>query len=107
MFSIQDGETHLVSSGTRLALGLKFLIELLKPSLQLLDLGVQFTTQGLLVLNLAIKGAVFLFLALQNLAHLDLVPLKVSDCLLSELQVALDLPFKLLNVSLLLLLALP
>merc|ERR1719341_1368453 len=102
-----QGAASLVSAGTRLALCLKFLIELLKPSLQLLNLGVQLPAKSLLVLDLAIEGAVLLFFALQNLAHLDLVPLKVSDSLLGELQVALDLPFELLNVSLLLLLAFP
>merc|ERR1719454_1360811 len=102
-----QGATSLVSAGTRLALSLKFLIELLKPSLQLLNLGVQLPAKSLLVLDLAIEGAVLLFFALQNLAHLDLVPLKVSDSLLGELQVALHLPLELLNVSLLLLLSLP
>merc|ERR1719193_2169379 len=81
-----QGATSLVSAGTRLALCLKFHIELLKPSLQLLNLGVQLPAKSLLVLDLAIEGAVLLFFALQNLAHLDLVPLKVSDSLLGELQ---------------------
>merc|ERR1719234_852071 len=102
-----QGAASLVSAGTRLALCLKFLIELLEPSLQLLDLGVQLPTQGLLVLNLAVEGTILLFLALQHLAHLDLAPLKVGDGLLSELRVALHLPLQLLDVALLLLLALP
>merc|ERR550539_1079319 len=102
-----QGAASLVSPGTRLALRLKFLIELLEPSLQLLDLGVQLPAQGLLVLHLAVEGAILLFFALQNLAHLDLAPLKVGDGLLSELQVALYLPLELLDVALLLLLALP
>merc|ERR1719239_658997 len=102
-----QGAASLVSPGTRLALRLKFLVELLKPSLQLLDLGVQLPTQGLLILDLAVEGAILLFLALQHLAHLDLAPLKVSDGLLSELQVAFHLPLELLDVALLLLLALP
>merc|ERR1719220_1278201 len=42
-----QGAASLVSPGTRLALCLKFLIELLKPSLEFLDLGVQLPTQGL------------------------------------------------------------
>merc|ERR550539_2284484 len=102
-----QGAASLVSPGTRLAFRLKFLIELLEPSLQLLDLGVQLPAQGLLVLDLAVEGAILLFFALQNLAHLDLAPLKVGDGLLSELQVALYLPLELLDVALLLLLALP
>merc|ERR1719500_1025667 len=80
---------------------------LLKPSLEFLDLGVQLPAQGLLVLDFAVEGAVLLFFALQNLAHLDLVPFKVGDGLLCELQVAFHLPLELLDVSLLLLLALP
>merc|ERR1719239_1231644 len=102
-----QGAASLVSPGTRLALCLKFFIELLKPSLQLLDLGVQLPAQGLLIFNLAVEGAILLFLALQHLAHFNLAPLKVSDGLLRELQVAFHLPLQLLNVALLLLLALP
>ena len=117
---------YLVSPRTGLALSLKFLVKLLltsvsvvaiigfdklrfnlKSSLELLDLGVQLATQCLLVLNLAVEGAVLLLLALQHLPHFDLVPLKVSDGLLGELQVAFDLPLELLDVALLLLFALP
>merc|ERR1719206_1289908 len=97
----------LVSPGTRDAFSLKLLIKLLKSGLQFLDLGVQLPTQGLLILHLPIEGAVLLLLALEHLPHLDLVPLKVSDRLLGELQVALHLPLQLLDVPLLLLLALP
>ena len=79
----------------------------LKSGLQFLDLGVQLPTQGLLILHLPIEGAVLLLLALEHLPHLDLVPLKVGDGLLGELEVALHLPLQLLDVALLFLLALP
>ena len=61
-----------------------------------------FNSYGLLVLHFAVERAILLLLALQDLAHLNLVPLKVDDSSLIELQIDLFLPLELLKVSLLL-----
>ena len=62
--------------------------------------------KGLLVLNLSGNGGDLLVLALDSLAKLRVDPLQVSNCLLSQLEVTLNLPLLLFNVALCLFLTL-
>jgi len=89
----------LLGLGAGLALSLDFLLELLDAGLQLLDLLVELGDQGLLVLELGGDGRDFLVLALDGLLELLLVALEVGHGLLGQLEVTLNLPLGLLNIT--------
>ena len=75
-------------------------------NLKLLDLLGVLGPKGLLILNLSGNRGDLLVLALDSLAELRVDPLKVGNCFLSQLEVALNLPLLLFNVALCLLLTL-
>merc|ERR1719418_222599 len=84
----------------------QLLIQLLEPGLQLLGLlGILGAKSGLVV-NLSGKGAALLVLASSSSLKLTLDAFQVRDGLLGQLEVSLNLPLGLLNISLDLLLAL-
>merc|ERR1719295_395249 len=96
----------LLGLGAVSTLDSQLLVKLLKPGLQLLGLLGVLGAKGGLVVDLGGKSAALLVLASGSSLELALDALKVCDGLLGELQVSLDLPLGLLNVSLHLLLPL-
>merc|ERR1719430_2722203 len=96
----------LLGLGAVATLNSELLIKLLKPGLQLLGLLGVLGTKGGLVVDLGGKSAALLVLAGGGSLELTFDALKVSNGLLGQLQVSLDLPLGLLNVSLDLLLPL-
>lgn len=98
--------TLLLGLSASLAFGFDLLLELFDAGLQFLDLFLVLADKGLFVLQLGGEGRDLLVLALDGLLELLLVALEVGDGLLGELEVTLDLPPLLLNVSAQLLLAL-
>lgn len=89
----------LFGLGARLALGLDLFLELLDAGLELLDLLLELADDGLLVLQLGGQGGDLLVLALDGLLELLLVALQVGDGLLGQLEVALNLPLGLLDIT--------
>merc|ERR1719295_2484321 len=86
----------LLGLGAVATLDSQLLVKLLKPGLQLLGLLGVLGAKGGLVVDLGGKSAALLVLASSSSLELTLDTLKVSDGLLGELQVSLDLllPFK-------------
>merc|ERR1719268_100520 len=96
----------LLGLGAVATLDSQLLVKLLKPGLQLLGLLGVLGAKGGLIVDLGGKSAALLVLASGSSLELSLDALKVSDGFLGELQVSLNLPLGLLNVSLDLLLPL-
>merc|ERR1719430_1750415 len=90
----------LLGLGAVATLDSQLLIKLLKPGLQLLGLLGILGAKGGLIVDLGGKSAALLVLAGGGSLQLSLHALKVGNGLLGELQVSLDLPLGLLNVSL-------
>merc|ERR1719412_1059701 len=85
--------------GTALPLGLKLLLHLLNPGLDLLNGLLDLGHQGLLVLQLAHQARGILLLAANGILQLLPCPLKLRDGLLQDLQLSLDLAPLLLNIG--------
>merc|ERR1719189_1242632 len=96
----------LLSLGPGLSLNDKLLIQLINASLQLLDLLGVLAAKSVLVLNLGADRCKLLLLPHESLLELGPDTLKVRDSLLGQLEVSLNLPLHLLNISLALLLTL-
>merc|ERR1719192_399123 len=96
----------LLSLGTVASLDGQLLVELLQAGLQLLHLLGVLRSKRDLVLDLGGKGAGLLLLASNSLLQLSLDAVKVRHGLLGHLEVTVDLPLGLLDVTLDLLLAL-
>merc|ERR1711962_15631 len=90
----------LLSLGAVLAFDGQLLVKLLKAALELLDLTAVLSTKGLLILDLGSHGRELLLLALDSLSKLAPDALQVSNSLLGQLQVALNLSLDLLNIRL-------
>merc|ERR1719209_2693191 len=90
----------LLGLGAVATLDSQLLVKLLKPGLQLLGLLGVLGAKGGLIVDLGGKSAALLVLPGGGSLQLSLHALKVGDGLLGELQVSLDLPLGLLNVSL-------
>lgn len=89
----------LLGLSARLALGLDFLLELLDAALQLLDLLLELADEGLFIFELGGEGGDLFVLALDGLFEFLFVTLEVGDGFLGKLEVALNLPPLLLDVS--------
>merc|ERR1719461_1274047 len=98
--------TVLLGLGAVVPLHGQLLVELVNAGLQLLHLLGVLGAEGLLVLNLGGNGGDLLVLALHGLTELRVDTLEVSNSLLGELEVSLNLPLLLFDVALGLLLAL-
>merc|ERR1719402_69796 len=96
----------LLRLGAVVALNSQLLIQLLKPSSKLLGLLSILGSQSSLIIDLGSKSATLLVLASSSALQLTLDTLKISNSLLSQLEVSLNLPLALLNISLHLLLTL-
>merc|ERR1719410_1762185 len=94
------------SLGTVASLNIELLIELLNAGHQLLGLLGVLGSKGGLVINLGGQGASLLLLAGDGSKKLSLHTLEVRNGLLGQLEVTLQLPLGLLNISLHLLLTL-
>merc|ERR1719153_780072 len=90
----------LLGLGPVLPLNVQLLVQLLDPGLQLLDLLAVLGTESSFVLDLGRHGHQLLLLPLQSSTKISLDPVKVANSLLSQLEVALDLPLELLHVTL-------
>lgn len=89
----------LLSLGTCLALRFNLLFELFDAGLQFLDLLLELADQRLLILELGGEGRDLLVLALDGLLELLLVTLEVGNGLLGKLEITLNLPPLLLDVT--------
>merc|ERR1719191_1045147 len=96
----------LLGLGAVSSLNIQLLIKLLNAGHQLLGLLGVLGGQGGLVIDLGGESARFLLLAGDSAQQLSLDTLQVGDGLLGQLQVSLQLPLGLLNISLHLLLSL-
>merc|ERR1719412_3519806 len=76
------------------------LIQLVHADGELLDLLGVLVAEGLLILDLGTDGRNLLLLALDSLGQLSIDPLQVRHGLLSQLEISLNLPLDLLNISL-------
>merc|ERR1719195_1772962 len=101
----QDGPV-LLSLGSGLPLNDKLLIQFINASLQLLDLLGVLAAKSVLVLNLGADRGKLLLLPHESLLELRPDTLQIRDSLLGQLEVSLNLPLHLLNISLALLLTL-
>merc|ERR1719245_1428212 len=101
----QDGAV-LLCLGSGLPLNNKLLIKLINATLELLDLLGVLAAQSVLVLDLGANRGQLLLLPHQSLLKLRPDTLEVRDSFLSQLEVTLNLPLHLLNITLGLLLAL-
>merc|ERR1719430_2985727 len=90
----------LLGLGPVLPLNVQLLVQLLDPGLQLLDLLAILGTESSFVFNLGRHGHQLLLPPLQSSTKISLDPVKVANSLLSQLEVALDLPLELLHVTL-------
>lgn len=91
--------------GTGLALVLKLFLEFFDAGLLLLDLLLDLGNKALFVLELGGQGGDLLVLALNGLLEFLLVAFEISDGLLGEFEVALNLPLGLFDLGLEFLLA--
>merc|ERR1719464_58132 len=96
----------LLGLGAVVALHGQLLVKFVNAGLELLHLLAVLGPKGLLVLNLSGNGGDLLVLALDSLAKLRVDALEVGNCLLGQLEVALNLPLLLFNIALCLLLTL-
>merc|ERR1719192_2291888 len=96
----------LLSLGPGLSLNDKLLIQLINASLQLLDLLGVLAAKSVLVFNLGADRCKLLLLPHESLLELGPDTLQIRDSLLGQLEVSLNLPLHLLNISLALLLTL-
>merc|ERR1712241_472507 len=101
----KDG-TVLLSLGSGLSLNDKFFIKFINASLEFLDLLSVLASKGVLILNLGTNRGKFLLLPHESLLELRSDTLQIRDSLLGELEVTLNLPLHLLNITLGLLLTL-
>jgi len=85
--------------GSGLALSFKFLFHFLNSGLLFLDGLLDLGNKGLLILKLAEEARGILLLASNGIFNLLSGSLKISNSLLSDLQVSLNLPALLLNIS--------
>merc|ERR1719351_114084 len=92
--------TVLLGLGAVVPLHRQLLVELVNAGLQLLHLLGVLGAEGLLVLNLGGNGGDLLVLALHGLTELRVDTLEVSNSLLGELEVSLNLPLLLFDVAL-------
>merc|ERR1712198_483101 len=101
----KDG-TVLLSLGSGLSLNDKFFIKLINASLEFLDLLGVLASKSVLILNLGTNRGKLLLLPHESLLKLRSDTLQIRDSLLGKLEVTLNLPLHLLNISLGLLLTL-
>ena len=85
--------------GSGLALSFKFLFHFLNSGLLFLDGLLDLGNKRLLILKLAEEARGILLLASNGIFNLLSGSLKISNSLLSDLQVSLNLPALLLNIS--------